>query len=51
MLKRGGVPYGSAKKTLLIAERTFRRLDTPALLADVANGVVYVDGMRQQAAA
>ncbi len=38
-------------KTLLIAERTFRRLDGPELLADVANGVVYVDGTRQQAAA
>jgi transposase-like protein len=38
-------------KTLLIAERTFRRLDAPELLADVANGVVYVDGMRQRAGA
>jgi transposase-like protein len=35
-------------KTLLIAERTFRRLDEPELLADVANGVVYVDGVRQR---
>jgi transposase-like protein len=31
-------------KTLLIAERTFRRLDVPELLADVANSVVYVNG-------
>jgi transposase-like protein len=38
-------------KTLLIAERTFRRLDAPELLADVANGVVYVDGVRQRAEA
>ncbi len=38
-------------KTLLIAEKTFRRLDAPELLADVANGVVYVDGMRQRAVA
>jgi putative transposase len=33
-------------KTLLIAEKTFRRLDAPELLADVANGVVYVNGVR-----
>ena len=33
-------------KTLLIAEKTFRRLDAPALLAEVANGVVYVNGVR-----
>jgi len=35
-------------KTLLIAERTFRRLDAPNLLAEVANGVVYVNGVRQR---
>jgi hypothetical protein len=29
-----------------IAEKTFRRLDAPELLADVANGVVYVNGVR-----
>jgi putative transposase len=33
-------------KTLLLAEKTFRRLDTPELLADVANGVIYVNGVR-----
>ena len=33
-------------KTLLIAEKTFRRLDAPELLADVASGVVYVNGIR-----
>jgi transposase-like protein len=33
-------------KTLLIAEKTFRRLDAPKLLADVANGVGYVNGVR-----
>lgn len=33
-------------KTLLIAERTFRRLDAPELLPEVAEGVVYVDGVR-----
>jgi len=33
-------------KTLLIAEKTFRRLDAPELLADVANGVTYVNGVR-----
>jgi putative transposase len=33
-------------KTLLIAEKTFRRLDAPELLADVANGVIYVNGVR-----
>jgi hypothetical protein len=30
---------------LLIAEKTFRRLDAPELLADVASGV-YVNGVR-----
>jgi putative transposase len=33
-------------KTLLIAEKTFRRLDAPELLADVASGVLYVNGVR-----
>jgi putative transposase len=32
-------------KTLLIAEKTFRRLDSSELLADVASGVVYVNGV------
>jgi hypothetical protein len=31
---------------LLIAERAFRRLDAPELLAQVAEGVVYVNGER-----
>ena len=34
--------------TLLLAERTFRRLDTPELLAEVAEGVLYVDGVREK---
>ncbi len=33
-------------KTLLVAEQSFRRLDAPELLAEVAEGVVYVDGVR-----
>ena len=33
-------------KTLLIAEKTFRRLDAPELLADVTSGVVYINGVR-----
>ena len=33
-------------KTLLIAEKTFRRLDAPELLAEVASGVLYVNGVR-----
>jgi len=33
-------------KTLLIAERTFRRLDAPELLAEVAEGVAYANGVR-----
>ena len=33
-------------KTLLIAEKTFRRLNAPELLAGVASGVVYVNGVR-----
>ena len=32
--------------TLLIAEKTFRRLAAPELLAAVANGVAYVNGVR-----
>jgi putative transposase len=34
---------------VLIAERTFRRLAAPELLAEVAEGVVYVNGARQRA--
>ena len=33
-------------KPLLIAEKTFRRLDAPELLADVASGLVYINGVR-----
>ena len=33
-------------KTLLIAEQTFRKLDAPELLPEVAEGVEYVDGER-----
>ncbi len=33
-------------KTLLIAEQTFRRLDAPELLAEVAEGVTYINGVR-----
>src|SRR5262245_55935579 len=33
-------------KTLLIAEKTFRRLDAPELLADIASGLVYINGVR-----
>ena len=33
-------------KTLLIAEQTFRRLDAPELLAEVAEGATYVNGVR-----
>jgi hypothetical protein len=33
-------------KTLLIAERTFRQLDAPELLAEVAEGVAYLNGER-----
>jgi hypothetical protein len=35
-------------KTLLVAERTFRRLDAPERLPEVAEGVVYVDGVREK---
>ena len=38
-------------KTLLIPEHTFRRLDAPELLAEVAEGVVYINGVRQRAEA
>jgi len=33
-------------KTLLVAEQSFRRLDAPELLAEVAEGVVYANGVR-----
>jgi hypothetical protein len=33
-------------KTLLIVEKTFRRLDAPELLPEVASGGVYVNGVR-----
>jgi putative transposase len=33
-------------KTLLVAEQTFRRLDAPELLAEVADGATYINGVR-----
>ena len=33
-------------KTLLLAERSFRRLNAPELLAEVAAGVRYENGVR-----
>jgi transposase-like protein len=35
-------------QTLLIAEQTFRRLDAPELLAELAEGVTYVNGVRMK---
>jgi len=35
-------------KTLMIAEKSFRRSNAPELLADVANGAIYVNGVRVQ---
>ena len=35
-------------KTLLVAEQSFRRLDAPERLPEVAEGVAYVDGVREQ---
>jgi putative transposase len=35
-------------KTLLVAEQSFERLNAPELLADVADGVEYVNGKRQR---
>jgi hypothetical protein len=35
-------------KTLLVAEQSFRRLDAPDLLPEVAEGVVYIDGIRDK---
>ena len=37
-------------KTPLVADRTFRRLDSPELLAEVAKRVVCVDGVREKRA-
>jgi len=33
-------------KTLLVGQESFRRLNAPELLADVANGITYVNGVR-----
>lgn len=33
-------------KTLLLAEQSFRKLNAPELLAEVAEGVIYVNGVR-----
>jgi putative transposase len=33
-------------KTLLIAEQTFRRLDAPELLPELAQGATFIDGVR-----
>ena len=35
-------------KTLLVAEQSFRRLDAPECLPEVAEGVVYIDGVREK---
>jgi len=35
-------------KTLLVAEQSFRRLDRPELLPEVAEGVAYIDGVREK---
>ena len=34
--------------TLSVAEQSFRRLDAPERLPEVAEGVEYVDGVRQK---
>jgi len=33
-------------RTLLVAEQTFRRFDAPELLADIAEDVTYINGVR-----
>jgi hypothetical protein len=33
-------------RVLLVAEKSFRRLDHAALLAEVAEGAKYIDGVR-----
>jgi transposase-like protein len=35
-------------KTLMVAESRFRRLNAPEVLGEVADGVTYVDGVRQR---
>ncbi|HKW92656.1 MAG TPA: transposase [Methylomirabilota bacterium] len=37
-------------KTLLVAEQSFRRLDAPERLPEVAESVVYVDGVGRSGA-
>src|SRR5262249_28293614 len=34
-------------KTLLIAEKSFRKLNAPELLAEVADGATYINGVRE----
>jgi len=41
---------GPAKPSLLVAEQSFRRLDAPELLAEVAEGVASVNGKRAKRA-
>src|SRR5262249_22040253 len=36
-------------KTMLISEKQFRKLNSPALLAEVCEGVRYIDGVRAKA--
>jgi hypothetical protein len=45
-VQAGGECDGAIWRTLLIAERTFRRLDAVELLAEVAEGVTNVNGVR-----
>jgi transposase-like protein len=33
-------------KTLLVAEKSFRKLDAPELLTEVGDGATYVNGLR-----
>ena len=52
--QKGDSPAESRRDQLLqhqelIGKKTFRRLDAPQLLADVASGVVYVNGVRAPA--
>ncbi len=48
-VQEGGERDGGHLEELLVAEQSFRRLNAPELLPEVAEGVVYVDGMRGQA--
>jgi hypothetical protein len=48
LIRYGGTGADESGKTLLVAEHSFRRLDASERLPEVAEGVVYVDGVQEK---